>query len=62
MSERRLPIRAVTFDLDDTLWDIWPIVEQAEQRLQQWLQQRYPRIPQCFSFFRITQFKPRGCT
>ena len=26
-------IKAITFDLDDTLWDIWPVVERAEQLL-----------------------------
>ena len=49
MPDRRQPIRAITFDLDDTLWDIWPIIARAEQRLHQWLEQRYPQIPQQFS-------------
>lgn len=42
-------IRAITFDLDDTLWDIWPVVVRAEQLLHDWLAIRYPRIPERFN-------------
>ena len=42
-------IKAITFDLDDTLWDIWPVVERAEERLHDWLSTRYPRIPEQFT-------------
>jgi putative hydrolase of the HAD superfamily len=42
-------IKAITFDLDDTLWDIWPVVERAEQLLHDWLAARYPRIPERFT-------------
>ena len=42
-------IKAITFDLDDTLWDIWPVVERAEQLLHDWLMARYPRIAQRFT-------------
>ena len=31
------PIRAVTFDLDDTLWDVGPAIERAERDLRAWL-------------------------
>ncbi len=37
-----LPIRAITLDLDDTLWPIWPTIERAESALQQWLQVHAP--------------------
>lgn len=43
------PIKAITFDLDDTLWDIWPVVIRAEQQLHDWLAVRYPRIPARFT-------------
>lgn len=49
MLEKPPRIRALTFDLDDTLWDVWPVVERAEQRLHAWLQERYPRIPALFN-------------
>jgi putative hydrolase of the HAD superfamily len=33
----------LSFDLDDTLWPIAPVIAAAEAELLQWLQQRYPR-------------------
>jgi FMN hydrolase / 5-amino-6-(5-phospho-D-ribitylamino)uracil phosphatase len=42
-------IKAITFDLDDTLWDVWPVVIRAEQLLHDWLEARYPRIPEQFT-------------
>jgi putative hydrolase of the HAD superfamily len=35
-------IRAITIDLDDTLWPIAPTIAQAEQVLHNWLAQRAP--------------------
>ncbi len=37
-------IRTITLDLDDTLWDITPVIRRAETRLRDWLAERYPRI------------------
>lgn len=37
-------IRALTFDLDDTLWDNRPVLKGAEQSLYEWLGRHYPRI------------------
>ncbi len=42
-------IRAITLDLDDTLWPIWPTIEQAELRLQAWLLQQAPRTSALFA-------------
>jgi putative hydrolase of the HAD superfamily len=42
-------IRAICFDLDNTLWDIEPVLARAERILADWLAARYPRIPQRFS-------------
>lgn len=39
-------LKVITFDLDDTLWDVWPIIYRAEARMQAWLAERYPRITQ----------------
>jgi putative hydrolase of the HAD superfamily len=36
------PPRALSFDLDDTLWPIWPTIERAEQVLHDWLGQHAP--------------------
>lgn len=35
-------IRAISLDLDDTLWPVGPVIERAEQRLQTWLGTRAP--------------------
>lgn len=35
-------IRAITLDLDDTLWPIWPTLERAENALASWLGQQAP--------------------
>ena len=37
-------IRALTFDLDDTLWDNRPVLMAAEHALYDWLGRHYPRI------------------
>lgn len=42
-------IKAITFDLDDTLWEVWPVVERAEELLHDWLVEHYPRIPERFT-------------
>jgi 2-haloalkanoic acid dehalogenase type II len=42
-------IRAVAFDLDNTLWDVDPVIVRAESRWLQWLQENCPRITQRLS-------------
>jgi FMN hydrolase / 5-amino-6-(5-phospho-D-ribitylamino)uracil phosphatase len=37
-------LRAIAFDLDNTLWDVEPVLERAEQCLAAWLQQHCPRM------------------
>ena len=39
-------IAAVSFDLDDTLWDCAPAIIKAEEALFQWLNHKYPQITQ----------------
>ncbi len=46
---RAPPILAITFDLDDTLWAIDPVIERAEQRMHAWLAEHYPRLPERYS-------------
>jgi 2-haloalkanoic acid dehalogenase type II len=41
-------VRAICFDLDNTLWDVEPVLARAERILTDWLQSRYPKIPQAF--------------
>ena len=35
-------IKAITLDLDDTLWPVWPAIQRAEQVLTDWLTQNAP--------------------
>lgn len=39
-------IRAITLDLDDTLWPLGPVIETAEERLYEWLSAHCPGIVQ----------------
>ncbi len=39
----RQRIAAITLDLDDTLWPVWPAIERAEGVLHHWLQRYAPR-------------------
>lgn len=42
-------IRTITIDLDDTLWEIHPVIRRAEQHLRDWLTDNYPRTTAMFS-------------
>jgi putative hydrolase of the HAD superfamily len=42
-------IRAVSIDLDDTLWPIWPTIERAEKALHDWLVEYAPMTAALFS-------------
>jgi len=48
-------IRAITIDLDDTLWEIHPVIHRAERRLYEWLGEHYPRITALYSREAILQ-------
>ena len=37
-------IRLITFDLDNTLWDVYPVIMGAERKLAQWLEERVPEV------------------
>lgn len=52
-------IRAITLDLDDTLWEIGPVIRRAEAELWQWLTQNYPRIPQRVSQDQLSEIRAR---
>jgi FMN hydrolase / 5-amino-6-(5-phospho-D-ribitylamino)uracil phosphatase len=42
-------IRAISIDLDDTLWPIWPTIERAEKVLHDWLVDHAPMAAALFS-------------
>ncbi len=37
-------IRLITFDLDNTLWNVYPVIAGAERKMAQWLEQRVPEV------------------
>lgn len=42
-------IRAISLDLDDTLWPVWPVIERAEKALTAWLGQYAPMTSALFA-------------
>lgn len=45
------PIAAISFDLDDTLYDNGPIIQRAEQRLNDWLAERVKLRDDSYQYF-----------
>lgn len=56
MTRARAP-RAISFDLDDTLWPCADVIERAEQRLYDWLAEHYPAIPAAYSCEEMRQLR-----
>ncbi|GAC1411414.1 MAG: HAD family hydrolase [Burkholderiaceae bacterium] len=48
-------IKAVLFDLDDTLWPIEPVIRRAEHILHLWLQEHVPAVSQRWSIERLRE-------
>ncbi len=44
-----MPIKLLTFDLDDTLWPNMATIQRTEESLYQWFEQRHPEITQQYS-------------
>src|SRR4051812_45916104 len=42
-------VRAISLDLDDTLWPIWPTIERAEKVLHDWMVDHAPMAAALFS-------------
>ena len=45
----REPLRALLFDLDDTLWPITPVIERAETLMFDWLQAQVPQVTERYT-------------
>ena len=46
-------IRAISLDLDDTLWPIWPVIERAEAALHGYLEAQCPRTAAAYPLQRM---------
>jgi len=54
---RDLDIKAITFDLDDTLWPCAPVIAHAEQVYYDWIVARYPQVGQNYQSADITAMR-----
>lgn len=50
-------IRAITLDLDNTLWDVFPVIERAEKNAYDLLSESYPRVTEHKSFEDIRELR-----
>lgn len=51
------PVRAITLDLDDTLWPFAPIGARIEQVLHDWMRQHSPRTAELFPIDRMRDLR-----
>jgi FMN hydrolase / 5-amino-6-(5-phospho-D-ribitylamino)uracil phosphatase len=49
--------RALSIDLDDTLWPIWPVIERAESALNRFLQENCPNTAKNFPLEKMRQLR-----
>jgi FMN hydrolase / 5-amino-6-(5-phospho-D-ribitylamino)uracil phosphatase len=52
-------LRAVAFDLDNTLWDVEPVIARAEAQWMQWLRENCPRLTARLSLEDLRQARAR---
>ena len=57
MATRRYAL--ITFDLDDTLWDVAPVLVRAEERVEQWMRMHCPRVPERFDRAALMELRRR---
>lgn len=50
-------IRVITIDLDDTLWEIAPVIRRAEAELWRWMQQHRPAVCERYTLEAITELR-----
>ena len=52
-----MTIKAVSFDLDDTLWPILPVILKAEKDTNQWLIDNYPGVEVLLKSQEVTKIR-----
>lgn len=50
-------VRAICFDLDNTFWDLDPVIPRAERTLYAWYRENYPRVTQHFRLRDIVEIR-----
>ncbi|MFA7553137.1 MAG: HAD-IA family hydrolase [Spongiibacteraceae bacterium] len=53
-------IKVITFDLDDTLWHVEPVLLFAEQQVYRWLQSKAPRLTTLFTPQQLTDMRKKN--
>ena len=48
-----MPIKLLTFDLDDTLWPCMTTILRTEEKLHQWFSDNHPDIPRQYSIAQL---------
>ncbi|MEO8809964.1 MAG: HAD family hydrolase [Rhodanobacter sp.] len=54
-----MPIRALTLDLDDTLWPVLPALERADQAVDAWLRQHHPAVARAWPITAMRELRAR---
>lgn len=49
--------RIITFDLDNTLWDVEPVILRAEYAMEHWFEDRFPGFSQQFTDIKLNDIK-----
>ena len=50
-------IKLITFDLDNTLWEVMPVIMRAEQTMRAWLEQRVPTYPTTITSQKMSELR-----
>ncbi|MEO7052309.1 MAG: HAD family hydrolase [Rhodanobacter sp.] len=54
-----MSIRALTLDLDDTLWPVLPALERADQAVDAWLRQHHPDVARAWPISAMRELRAR---
>ena len=50
-------IRAISLDLDNTLWDVFPAIDRAERNTQRYIERNFPKIAERYTLDDIRQLR-----
>ncbi|MFA6232323.1 MAG: HAD family hydrolase [Rhodanobacter sp.] len=54
-----MPIRALTLDLDNTLWPVLPALQRADHAVDAWLQQHHPEVARAWPVDAMRELRAR---
>jgi putative hydrolase of the HAD superfamily len=59
LSAGGVAIRALTLDLDDTLWPVWPALERADQDVDAYLREHHPLVAETWPIAAMRELRAR---